>query len=81
MPRWTSTLPARLWALLALAPACTGDSRPDDTGGGYFKTGRHVDLPGRSHNDLLLSLMHAMGVPGATFGDPAHCTGPISELV
>jgi hypothetical protein len=51
------------------------------TDGGHFNTGRHVALPGRSHNDLLISLMHAMGVEGASFGDPAHCTGPITELL
>lgn len=49
--------------------------------GGQFKGGRHLSLPGRSHNDLLISLMHAMGVPDPTFGDPAHCTGPVGELL
>lgn len=80
MPRWTSPLPASLGALLGFAPACAGDGdTAGDTGssgttdGRYFKTGRHVDL--------LNSPTHAMGVPGATFGDPAHRTGPISELV
>lgn len=51
------------------------------TDGGFFKGGRHVVQDGRSHNDLLLSLMDAMGTPAATFGDPAFCGGPIAELV
>lgn len=51
------------------------------TDGGFFKGGQHVAQDGRSHNDLLLSLMAAMGVPAATFGDPAFCGGPIAELV
>ncbi len=51
------------------------------TDGGYFKGGRHVVQDGRSHNDLLLSLMHGMGVPESTFGDPAFCGGPIAELL
>lgn len=48
--------------------------------GGYFKTGQHVAYPGRSHNDLLITLMHAMGNEENEFGDPAHCTGPLEEL-
>lgn len=49
---------------------------------GYFRTGRYVRLPGngRPHNDLLLSIAQAMGLSATTFGDPAHCTGPIAEL-
>jgi hypothetical protein len=50
--------------------------------GGYFRTGRLVDLgrdaanKGRTHNDLLVSLCHAMGrTEVKTFGDPAYCSG------
>lgn len=47
---------------------------------GYFGTGRHVAYAGGSHNDLLLSVLEAMDVPQATFGDPAFCNGPLAEL-
>jgi hypothetical protein len=47
---------------------------------GWFGTGRHVEYDGASHNDLLLSLCEAMGVPTDVFGDPAHCHGPLPEL-
>ena len=57
--------------------------------GGYFKTGRLVDFgrgktdEGRSHNDLLVSLCHAMGrTEVTTFGDPAFGSGgPAPRLV
>jgi hypothetical protein len=53
--------------------------------GGYFKTGRFVDYlaggaTGHPHNNLLLSLAHAMGVEESSFGDPEHCTGPLAGL-
>jgi hypothetical protein len=52
--------------------------------GGRFKTGRFVDYlttgSGHPHNNLLLSLAQAMGLPDTTFGDPQHCTGPLSGL-
>ena len=48
--------------------------------GGAFTTGRVVDLGGRSHADLLLSLCHALGVELASFGNPAYGGGPIAEL-
>jgi len=50
--------------------------------GGYFKTGRLVSFgrdasnKGRTHNDLLVSLCHAMGRTDVkTFGNPSYCTG------
>lgn len=55
--------------------------------GGYFKTGRFVQYPmtgdkGVSHNDLLVSLCHAMGrTEVKTFGNPMYCSGlPLSGL-
>lgn len=50
------------------------------SGGGAFRTGRFVDAGDRGHGDLFVSLMNMMGVPGTTFGDPDHCTGPIDAL-
>jgi hypothetical protein len=53
--------------------------------GGYFRTGRFVDYmaggaAGHAHNNLLVSLAQAMGTKDTTFGDPAHCTGPLPNL-
>jgi hypothetical protein len=62
--------------------------------GGYFRTGRYLrfgNFPadgiknrephgGRTMNDVLISLCHAMDVNVSTFGNPAYCTGPIGEL-
>jgi hypothetical protein len=33
--------------------------------------GRFLQLEGRAHNDLLVSLANAFGVAGDTFGDPS----------
>jgi hypothetical protein len=52
--------------------------------GGAFRTGRFLDFQARGrsqpHNNLLVSLASAMGLPDATFGDPEHCTGPLPDL-
>lgn len=50
--------------------------------GGALKTGQFLDLAaGRPHNDLLLTVMQAMGVQDTSFGDPKYCTGPIQQLL
>lgn len=50
--------------------------------GGQFKTGRYVVQQKEvAHNDLLLSLLNAMGVEADTFGDPDYCTGPLVGLI
>jgi Protein of unknown function (DUF1552) len=46
-----------------------------------FRTGRYVQYSGKSHADLLVSILNAMGVPDTTFGDPSTCTGPLPGLV
>ncbi len=49
--------------------------------GGAIKTGRYLNFEGVvPHNNLLVSLLNAMGLPATTFGDPAFCTGPLAEL-
>lgn len=48
--------------------------------GGYFDTGKHVKYDNGSHNDLLITLMHAMGVQENKFGNPDFCNGPLAEL-
>jgi hypothetical protein len=47
---------------------------------GKFKTGRYLQLNGAYSNDLLVSIMNAMGVNEGTFGDPSHCKGPLAAL-
>ncbi len=48
--------------------------------GGYFDLGRYIESDDEPHNNMLLSLCHAMGVPDATFGDPTYCTGVLKNL-
>lgn len=49
--------------------------------GGYFRTGRWVAATPRTpHNNLMISLMNAMGIPATTFGNPMTATGPIAAL-
>jgi hypothetical protein len=49
--------------------------------GGAIKTGQFLDYQGTVfHNNLLLSAMNAYGIEDTTFGDPAYCTGHLSEL-
>jgi hypothetical protein len=50
--------------------------------GGYLKTGQYLTFPGDvSHNNLLVSLLNAMGLPATRFGHPDYCTGPLTGLV
>jgi hypothetical protein len=62
--------------------------------GGKLKTGQVVRFPlkldadpttshivDRCHNDLLITVAQAMGVPLKTFGDPALCKGAIQEML
>jgi len=49
--------------------------------GGALRTGRFLSYAKSvSHNNMLVSLMNLMGLPDATFGDPAFCTGPLVNL-
>jgi Protein of unknown function (DUF1552) len=49
--------------------------------GGALRTGRFLSYSKSvSHNNMLVSCMNLMGVPGTTFGDPAFCTGPLANL-
>ncbi len=50
-------------------------------GGGYFKMGRYLNFADQPHNNLLLSICHAMGLDDVTtFGVPELCTGPLAGL-
>jgi hypothetical protein len=48
--------------------------------GGALTGGRFLQFNKLPHNNLLVSLMNVMGVPGTTFGNPAYCTGPLAGL-
>ena len=50
-------------------------------GGWHFRTGRSVQYAAASHNDLLVSVLNAMGVPATTFGQADMCHGPLANLV
>jgi hypothetical protein len=50
--------------------------------GGALQTGRFLSFDGDvPHNNLLLSLIHAMGQNDTSFGNPDWCTGPLTGLV
>ena len=49
--------------------------------GGTLPTGRLLNFGGVSHNDMLVSLLNLFGLEHTTFGDPQHCTGPLTGLV
>ncbi len=49
--------------------------------GNAIRTGRFLKYAGTvSHNNLLVSVLNAMGVETRTFGNPAYCTGPLAGL-
>ncbi|HET7544665.1 MAG TPA: DUF1552 domain-containing protein [Polyangiaceae bacterium] len=50
-------------------------------GGWYFRTGRALSYTNASHNDLLVSVLNAMGLPATTFGQADLCKGPLPGLV
>jgi hypothetical protein len=51
--------------------------------GGALRTGRSLayDGQGLPHNNLLVSILNAMGVADNTFGKPDWCTGPLTGLL
>ena len=52
--------------------------------GGGLRTGRFLSYAGGStvpHNNLLVSLLNAMGLPDTTFGKAEWCQGALSGLV
>ena len=48
--------------------------------GGALRAGEFNAFSGRYHNDLLVTLMNAMGVEGDSFGDPDLCKGTLPIL-
>ncbi|HXT99729.1 MAG TPA: DUF1552 domain-containing protein [Polyangia bacterium] len=51
--------------------------------GGALRTGRSLSYDGQGlpHNNLLVSILNAMGVPDTTFGKPDWCTGSLTGLL
>jgi hypothetical protein len=50
------------------------------TGGGYFRTGRWLNMGGAYHNDLWVSCLNAMGIPDTKFGNPLYSRGALAAL-
>jgi hypothetical protein len=49
--------------------------------GGAIRTGRYLDIHDNvPHNNLLLSLVHAMGIDDTSFGKREWCSGPLTRL-
>lgn len=49
--------------------------------GGSLKIGRYLSFKDQPHNNLLVSVCHAMGLSDVTsFGIRGVCTGPLSGL-
>jgi hypothetical protein len=48
--------------------------------GGGMRTGRWVNYGGRSHNDLLVSILNLFGDDRQSFGDPQFNGGPAGNL-
>jgi hypothetical protein len=46
----------------------------------HFRTGRYITYQGASHNELLVSILNAMGVPATSFGQADLCKGPLGGL-
>jgi hypothetical protein len=49
-------------------------------GGEGLRMGRFLEYDNESHNDLLVSICNAMGVPTTSFGDEDFCTGALGGL-
>jgi hypothetical protein len=48
--------------------------------GGEFRMGRFLQYPSVPHNNMLLSIQNAFGIPGTVFGDPTVSTGTLPNL-
>lgn len=48
--------------------------------GGYFRTGRYLNMNGAWHNDLWVSVLNAMGYTDTKFGNPAYCKAKLTQL-
>lgn len=67
---------------ISLGTTHNHDNMPFLVAGGRwaFRTGRYVQYARKSHGDLLVSLLNAMGVADKTFGKSEFCTGALTGL-
>ena len=49
-------------------------------GGAGFRMGRFVKWANAYHNDLLVSILNGFGGSLTTYGSPAFCRGPLTNL-
>ena len=49
--------------------------------GGRVRGGRYLRYEGGPHNDLLVSVLHALGLDDEAFGDRRFCNGPLNGLI
>jgi hypothetical protein len=49
-------------------------------GGGGLKGGRFIDFGGKSHNDVLVSILNLFGDTRTTYGHEQYCAGPSGGL-
>jgi hypothetical protein len=51
--------------------------------GGPLQTGRFLSYEGQglNHNNLLVSILNALGIPDTSFGEADWCTGPLTGLL
>ncbi len=49
--------------------------------GGALDSGRYVQLASRQHNDLLVTMLNAMGFSDTSYGHPDFNAGPIASLL
>jgi len=49
--------------------------------GGALRTGRYLNYGPLPHNNLLVSILNAMGVPDTTFGKADWCSGALSGVL
>jgi hypothetical protein len=51
------------------------------SGGGYFKTGQHINVGGQPHQKLLVTFMNMLGLKEDKFGDASFGTGQLTSLL
>lgn len=51
------------------------------SGGGYLKTGQHIDVGGQAHQKLLVTFMNMLGLAEDQFGDASFGKGQLTSLL
>ena len=68
--------------LRALSPTAAFISARNSSSRGPLATGRFLSYEGQglNHNNLLVSILNALGIPDTSFGKADWCTGPLTGL-